>query len=407
MRKAIDVAPETEFDEGHEFIFEARRSGDWWALSVPEFPGVHSQVRRLEQAEAMIKEAIGLAFEVSPSEVNVHGPVIVVNPELDELLLRTRTYREYLVELRAEVDALSRRLARDMAEEGIPVRDIAKALDVSFQHAAKLAKAEKVEERVAREIMTEALGVVVENHDDGSRDAMFDFQFTMPNGRRGAAEMTSITDYAAREWESLAKEGLHVQSAWAWTVRPRQLHPNAKDLTRFLPRILKRTENSGETDVSRLRLTDLETKDPAFQWLQKAELDIDAVKGSSHPGKVYLEPATAGSFIGHSLDPMLDWLERKLREPRFDSKFKKLSDSKCAERHLVLRLDVGAAVPDEHWFALADAALPSRAPAVVGCDLTGLWLIPNWGRSIVFWTSERGWQRHETANRDRKIAVGV
>jgi predicted RNase H-like HicB family nuclease len=140
MRKAIDMARETPFDPHAEFIFEARRSGSWWALSVPELPGVHSQVRRLEQAEEMIRDAISLAFDALPTEVNVQGPVIVVNPELDELLRVTRSRREMLAELRVEVDSLSRRLAHEMADEGIPVRDIAQALDVSFQHAAKLAK---------------------------------------------------------------------------------------------------------------------------------------------------------------------------------------------------------------------------------------------------------------------------
>ena len=48
--------------------------------------------------------------------------------------------RAELAGLRTVVDILSRRLAHEMADEGIPVRDIASVLDVSFQHAAKLAK---------------------------------------------------------------------------------------------------------------------------------------------------------------------------------------------------------------------------------------------------------------------------
>lgn len=128
------------FDPNHEYTIEARRSGSWWALTVPELPGVHSQVRRLEKAEAMITDAIALAFDVDPATVRVYGPIPSVNPELDELLQSTRERRQQLARLRVDVDALSRKLAHDMASQGIPVRDIATALDVSFQHAAKLAK---------------------------------------------------------------------------------------------------------------------------------------------------------------------------------------------------------------------------------------------------------------------------
>jgi predicted RNase H-like HicB family nuclease len=128
------------FDRTHEYTIEARRSGGWWALTVPELPGVHSQVRRLEHAEAMITDAITLAFDVDPSVVQIHSAIPIVNPELDELLASTRAHRRELAQLRVEVDVLSRKLANKMANEGIPVRDIATALDISFQHAAKLAR---------------------------------------------------------------------------------------------------------------------------------------------------------------------------------------------------------------------------------------------------------------------------
>lgn len=128
------------FDPKREYTVEARRSGGWWALSVPGLPGVHSQVRRLERAEEMIRDAIALAFGAPSDMIRILGPIPVVNPEVDELLKATRASREQLADLRVTVDALTRRVAHELADEGIPVRDIAQALDVSFQHAAKLAK---------------------------------------------------------------------------------------------------------------------------------------------------------------------------------------------------------------------------------------------------------------------------
>lgn len=88
----------------------------------------------------MIRDAVALAFDVSPDEINLSGPVAIVNPDVDELLKSTRASREQLAKLRVTVDTLSRQLAHELAAEGIPVRDIAQTLGVSFQHAAKLAK---------------------------------------------------------------------------------------------------------------------------------------------------------------------------------------------------------------------------------------------------------------------------
>ena len=44
----------------------ARRAGDWWAISVPELKGVHTQARRLSRVEAMARDAIALMLDVPP-----------------------------------------------------------------------------------------------------------------------------------------------------------------------------------------------------------------------------------------------------------------------------------------------------------------------------------------------------
>src|SRR5207245_11401127 len=49
------------------YTARCQRSGDWWAISVPELRGVHTQARRLEKAEAMVRDAIALFLDV-PSE---------------------------------------------------------------------------------------------------------------------------------------------------------------------------------------------------------------------------------------------------------------------------------------------------------------------------------------------------
>jgi len=49
------------------YTARCQRSGEWWAISVPELRGVHTQARRLEKAEAMARDAIALFLDV-PSD---------------------------------------------------------------------------------------------------------------------------------------------------------------------------------------------------------------------------------------------------------------------------------------------------------------------------------------------------
>ena len=38
----------------------AVQSGDWWAIEVPEIPGLFTQVRRLDEAPRMVRDAAAL-----------------------------------------------------------------------------------------------------------------------------------------------------------------------------------------------------------------------------------------------------------------------------------------------------------------------------------------------------------
>lgn len=56
-----------------------RRVGDWWAIDVPEAQGVHTQARRLEQVEAMARDAVALLRNVPADSFDV-----TVEPHLDD-----------------------------------------------------------------------------------------------------------------------------------------------------------------------------------------------------------------------------------------------------------------------------------------------------------------------------------
>ncbi len=120
------------------YTASARRSGDWWAISVDGLPGAHTQVRRLDRAEAMLREVTALVLDVPEDSFDVS-----VTPEL------TRPQRAALNDLErakvnyAEAATNMTRRQREVAgllvkKDGLTVRDAATVLGISFQRVSQL-----------------------------------------------------------------------------------------------------------------------------------------------------------------------------------------------------------------------------------------------------------------------------
>jgi hypothetical protein len=102
-------------------------------------PGVHTQVRRIDQADEMARDAIAGVLDVAPDSFE-----IVVTPEVPEAL-RTMVYKATKARSRAAhaQDAaaqLTRAAARRLVEEGLTVRDAGVLLGVSHQRIAQLVR---------------------------------------------------------------------------------------------------------------------------------------------------------------------------------------------------------------------------------------------------------------------------
>lgn len=119
---------------------KAERSGAWWALSVDDLPGVHSQAKSLHQAETYAREAIALATDEDPANL-----AVVVNPVLPRTVMRkvlaSRQKVTALQHIQEETAALSREAARALIDSGLSQRDAATVLGVSFQRVSQLANA--------------------------------------------------------------------------------------------------------------------------------------------------------------------------------------------------------------------------------------------------------------------------
>ena len=110
-----------------------RRAGDWWAISVPEIKGVHTQARRLDQVEAMARDAIALFLDVTPDTL-----AIEVRPEVPAEAAEAVAARKAAREAETWADKLTRAAAAALLAKGYTVRDAGALLGISPQRVSQL-----------------------------------------------------------------------------------------------------------------------------------------------------------------------------------------------------------------------------------------------------------------------------
>lgn len=120
-----------------------RRVGSWWAVDVPEIRGLHTQARRLDQVEAMTREAIALLREVPADSFT-----LTVEPHLDEHADRSVAAATEAAERARQTAEEASRLQRSVAatlvkEYRLTVRDAGSLLRVSPQRISQLAQPTK------------------------------------------------------------------------------------------------------------------------------------------------------------------------------------------------------------------------------------------------------------------------
>lgn len=122
------------------YTVTATRDGNWWSLIAADVGGreVASQARRLDQADAAIREAIALVLDVEKDSFAVD-----VAPTLDQTGVSDETLE--LIDLRRELARLgerSRRLTPQAVAElraaGLTVRDVAELLGVTPSRVSQI-----------------------------------------------------------------------------------------------------------------------------------------------------------------------------------------------------------------------------------------------------------------------------
>lgn len=113
---------------------EATRSGGWWAVEVPEIPGLFTQTRRLDQVDGMVRDAARM--------LGVEVGQVTVLPKLGEqderMIAELLDARREAVEARSRASELAREAVGVLRSRGMTVRDVAGIIGVSPQRISAL-----------------------------------------------------------------------------------------------------------------------------------------------------------------------------------------------------------------------------------------------------------------------------
>jgi hypothetical protein len=115
---------------------EVERDGRFWRVRVPDVDR-STQARSLSEAEAMVRDLIAIMTDVPQNSFDVDMRIILpedVQIELDQSLV----LREQAKQSQAEAARLARDAAYRLHTLGLSLRDIGRALGVTFQRAKQL-----------------------------------------------------------------------------------------------------------------------------------------------------------------------------------------------------------------------------------------------------------------------------
>ena len=117
----------------------AVRSGRWWAIEVPELPGVHSQARRLDQVDAMAREAIALNLNVPEDSFDLAAQTDLASlGQLQASIEAALDARAAAAVAQDSASAAMRHAVAEIRSSGYTSRDAGMLLGVSNQRISQI-----------------------------------------------------------------------------------------------------------------------------------------------------------------------------------------------------------------------------------------------------------------------------
>lgn len=122
-----------------KIVAQVTRSDGWWAVRVPEIPGLFTQARRLDQVESQVVDAAKM-LDIDVESVEV-VPLLGGDKEL--MLKEAIDTRAESERLQKRASELTRGAVVALKSDGFTVRDIASLLGLSPQRVSVLSNSGK------------------------------------------------------------------------------------------------------------------------------------------------------------------------------------------------------------------------------------------------------------------------
>jgi len=120
----------------------ATRDSDWWSLVADDVQGreVAAQARRLDQADAAIREAIALVVDVDADGFDVDITPDLTHVKVSDETLETLHLRQALAELSQQAHRRTPAAVAELRGAGLTVRDVAQLLGVTPSRVSQIEK---------------------------------------------------------------------------------------------------------------------------------------------------------------------------------------------------------------------------------------------------------------------------
>lgn len=117
---------------------QARRSGGWWAIEVPEAPGAFTQTRRLDQVEEAAIAAVADLLEIDAATVEVTVCADLGQPAQEAIAAAVSASATATAAQTEASRAMRAAVATLRNDAHLTTRDAATLLGVTHQRVAQL-----------------------------------------------------------------------------------------------------------------------------------------------------------------------------------------------------------------------------------------------------------------------------